>query len=373
MIVYSKKIIQFVNDIKCAVKGILTKEVRLKVEGNRFCNQRQSASYPIKVVIFNNKSMLGYFDSNFFELGFHECLMLSSREQLQNVIRHELAHYITFINYRGFIQSHGSEFMETCKQLGWGESVFRASVCLDGGQNTTEIEESGVLRRVKKLMALASSSNQNEAELAMIKSQQLLLNHNIESKYIAGDEGERVFLKRIMKQKRENAKMRSIASILETFFVSTVYSRSEDFIYLEIMGSAVNIEIAEYVAIVLQTELDSLWNQAQKQANLKGMVAKNSFFIGIAIGYCNKIQALKRDYNSDVRRGLMIIEKNLIDAKAMVYPRLISSRSSGSYCQESSALGEKMGRQLNINPAINKSSNTSGIFIGYKESLAKSR
>ena len=38
--------------------------------------------------------MLGYFDSNFYELGFHECLMHSGREQLHNVIRHELAHYI---------------------------------------------------------------------------------------------------------------------------------------------------------------------------------------------------------------------------------------------------------------------------------------
>ena len=51
--------------------------------------------------------MLGYFDPNFYELGFHECLMHSSREQLQDIIRHELAHYMTFIEYGAGIQQHG--------------------------------------------------------------------------------------------------------------------------------------------------------------------------------------------------------------------------------------------------------------------------
>jgi predicted SprT family Zn-dependent metalloprotease len=50
--------------------------------------------------------MLGYFDPNFYELGFHECLMHSNRELLQNIIKHELAHYITFINYGDTVEPH---------------------------------------------------------------------------------------------------------------------------------------------------------------------------------------------------------------------------------------------------------------------------
>ena len=214
-------------------------------------------------------------------------------------------------------------------------------------------------------MALATSSNENEAEQAMIKSQQLLLKHNIESKYIEGEEEEKIFLKRMMKQKKENAKMRSIAKILETFFVNIVYHRGGDFTYLEILGNAVNIEIAEYVAAFLDCELDKLWKHAQQHANLKGKIAKNSFFLGLAKGYCNKIQALKREYNSDVTNGLMVIEKKLMDARAMVYQRLTSNKSSASYCRESSALGEQMGRQLNIRPALNRPSNSSELLITF--------
>lgn len=365
MIVYSKKIIQFVNEIKCSIKHVLSREVNLKVTGNRFYDQRQEISYPIKVVIYNNKRMLGYFDSNFYELGFHECLMQTSREQLHNVIRHELAHYMAFINHGDSIQPHAIEFRTFCQQMGWGEEVYRATICLEGGGQSCDVEESNIFRKVQKLMALATSSNQHEAEQAMIKSQQLLLKHNIESKYASCEDEEKIFLKRIMKQKKENAKMRSIAIILETFFVSAVYCRVGDFIYLEILGSEVNIEIAEYVASVLQSELDKLWSQAQQYTNLKGMIAKNSFFLGIAKGYCNKIHALTREYNHEVTNALMIIEKKLIDAKAMVYQNLSSSKSRANHCRESSALGEQMGRKLNINPAINRSSKESEAFISY--------
>lgn len=362
MFVYSKKIIQFVQEIKSTLKDILSREVRLKVAGDRFYDRWQMTSYPIRIVIYNNKSMLGYFDSNFYELGFHECLMHSSQAQLQNVIRHELAHYLTFIKY-GNVQAHGVEFREVCKKIGWGEEVYQATTCLDDGRNVSDVEESAILRKVQKLMALANSSNKNEAEQAMIKSQQLLLKHNLEAKYIDSDE--KIFVKRILKQKKENAKMRSIAIILETFFVSPIYRRTEGFIHLEILGDAVNIEIAEYVANVLDRELDNLWDQAKELASLKGMIAKNSFFLGIAKGYCNKIQALKREYQTDVKNGLMVIEKKLMEAQALVYQRLSSNRSKGSYCRDSSALGEKMGRQLNINTAIKKSSNTTETLIDY--------
>jgi hypothetical protein len=361
MIVYSKKIVPFINEIKHAIKDILSKEARLKVLRDRFYDRRQEASYPIKVVIYNNKAMLGYFDSNFYELGFHECLMHASKGQLQNVIKHELAHYITFINHGETVQPHGPEFKTFCERMGWGEEVYRAASCLEGGQNAPGVEASGIFRKVQKLMALAASSNKNEAEQAMIKSQQLLLKHNIESKYIDQEDSEQVVLKRILKQKKENAKMRSIARILETFFVSTVYNRGGDFIYLEILGSPANVEIAEYVAGVLDSELDHLWDQAQQHANLRGTIAKNSFFLGLAKGYCNKIQALKREYSSAITNALVVIEKKLLDAKAMAYQRLSLAKSSGSHCRESSALGEQMGRHLNINPAVNRSSSLSHI------------
>ncbi len=361
MFVYSPSIVRFIQEIKSAIRLILSQEMRLKVVGERFYDKRQRASYPIVAVIYNNKSMLGYFDPEFYEIGIHERMIHASKKQLYDVIRHELAHYLTFISHGPGIQPHGPEFRALCTQMGWGEDIYRASTCLENGDLHPPSEENPVLRKVQKLMALATSSNENEAQQAMIKSRQLLLKHNMEFAY-EGEE-EKMLLKRIMKQKKENAKMRSIAIILETFFVTTIYRRTEEAVYLEILGNASNVEIADYVADFLGRELELLWEVARRQARLKGVTAKNSFFLGLAKGYCNQIQALKREYPADTANAVMVIEKQLEDAKAMVYKRLSSSRSQGSHCPKSSHLGERMGKELRINPAIPKSSGHSPALI----------
>lgn len=366
MIVYSQKIFKFINEIKIIIKQVLAREVGVKVVGNRFFDADQRYSYPICVVIYNNKSMLGYFDPNFYEFGFHESLMYSNKELLANIIRHEIAHFFFFIKYGGGYQPHCNAYKALCQQFGWGEAVFKATTCVDDGTGAAEIEESPVLRKIKKLMALSTSSNAHEAEQAIIKSQELLLKHNIDSKYVVSNDEEKMYLKRIMRQKRENAKMCSIANILETFFVHVILQRGAGDTYLEILGTKDNIEIAEYVACVLDKEFEKLWKHAQKTfVGLKGMIAKNSFFIGIAKGYCDKVHHLRRSYSSDVNNALMVLEKQLVDVKDLVYPRLSSSRSNGSYCSGSSAIGEMMGKNLNIHHALKGSSKETEALIGY--------
>jgi|AMWB02.1.fsa_nt_gi hypothetical protein len=358
MIVYSKKIFQFINVVKEIIKEVLLREVGLRVRGDRFYDRQQTCSYPIKIVMYDNESKLGYFDSAFYEMGFHESLMNSPREQLYSVIRHELAHYITFIECGAVPSPHSQEFRATCERMGWGEEVQRATILLESKPRDSQENESDVLRKVKKLLSLASSSNVHEAENAMLKSQQLLLKHHLEAPISDGEDGEKVVLKRIMKQKRIDAKGRAVGRILQTFFVNIVYSRAGEYTYLEVLGDAVNVDIAEYVASVLDHEFESMWKQAQKGAGLRGKIARNSFFSGLAIGYCNKVQSLNRSSTDDSTHALMVIEKKLTHAKAMAYPHLSSSKSGARYCHDASMLGERMGKQLNINPAIKKPSDS---------------
>jgi len=362
MFVYSKKILTFIDEIKNSIRRILTHEIRLKCTGCRFYNKLQTRSYPIHVIIYNHKSMLGYFDPHFYELGFHECLMRISKEQLTNIIRHELAHYVTFTKHGGTILPHAPEFREFCKSCDWGEEVYNATIQLEFAPPA--FEENAVLRKVQKLMALGDSSEPHEAQQAMIKSRQLLLKHNLEEREPEEDKA-KIAMQRILKQKRENAKMRAIASIVKTFFVAIVYHRGEEYTTLEIIGDPVNVEIGEYVAGVLETELENLWKLAQKTARLKGATAKNSFFLGVAKGYCQKVEALKKEHTVGETKALMVIEKQLIEAQDMVYARLSSKTSSAKYCPSSGKLGEKMGRQLNINPAIAGRAKEAGKLLGF--------
>ena len=325
MFVYSKEILRFVSEVTFAIRDILAREVGLTVGRNRF--YRKNFSYPIAVVVYNGKTTLGYFDPEFYELGFNECLIHCSKEELQSVIRHEIAHYLTFIEYGKGIMPHGDEFKLFCKKMGWGEKVSKATFCLERDTLDTggELSQKGsVVRKAQKLLALSKSSNKNEAEQALIKSQQLLLKHNIDS--ISSSSEEKIFFKRILTQKKVDGKLRAIAKILSTFFVTVVFHKGERGTCLEILGDSVNIEIAEYVAHFLDSELDNLWKEAQKTSFLKGVTPKNSFFLGIAKGYCAKIHFLQKHYNQEVANSLLVIEKKLIHAQKIIYPRLSQAK-----------------------------------------------
>jgi hypothetical protein len=363
MFVYSQKIMQFIERLHAYITQILQREVGVQVTARRFLDHQKKISFPIVVVVYNNKKMVGYFDPHFYELGFHECLLYESEEKIKNIIRHELAHYLCFITHAYATQPHGEEFRKTCKGYGWGEEVWRATTCLEGATELEKNEQSAILRRVEKLLALSASANAHEAELAIAKSQELLLNHNLSSLQYETDD-ERVFLVRILEQKRETPKMRAIARILETFFVSSIFKKKEGGICLEIVGSRVNVEIAEYVAAFLEEELENLWIRTQKEhKQLKGQTAKNSFLLGVARGYIEKVEALNQSYEKATGRALIQLHNKLSDACSLVYNnRLQVKTRSTNFCKNSSELGQSAGKALTIRSGI-KQSQTGSLFL----------
>lgn len=360
MFVYSKKISQFIAEIRQAALLILAKEVGLRVDNERFYDRR-GTSYPLYLTIYNHTKNLGYFDPHFYELGFHECLMHAAKVDLHTIIRHELAHYLTFINYGPSVQPHGVEFRTFCDRIKWGEEVFRATICLEEANEGQICPTSEILRKIQKVMALQSSSNPHEAETAMLKAQELLLKHNVDAKALVED-GDKMVLKRILIQKKIDTKTTAISKILETFFVSCVFKRTSSFVALEILGTPENIDIAEYVAHVLQVEMERLWREVQRTTHLQGQIAKNSFFYGLAKGYCDKIEAHKKRYDTATSSALLVIEKQLTEAKEMVYPKLKTKKSKRGYSPDADSLGQKMGKNLNINTGISKTSKT-GLYL----------
>ena len=169
-----------------------------------------------------------------------------------------------------------------------------------------------------------------------------------------------MFLKRILKQKKKSAKLSAIGRILETFFVSIVYHKGTDYLYLDVLGEKANVEIAEYVATVLDTQMEELWDQTP----LHGITAKNSFFLGLAKGYCDKLGALKKEHSRETANALMVIEKKLTLARDMAYDRLTSAKSQGRYSPAAGKLGEQMGKNLQIKQALSNPS-ASPILITY--------
>lgn len=376
MFLHSKTISAFISRVRFDVREIVNLEMGLKMDRSRI--QYKLILYPLNIVVFEDNTHLGYFDSRSYELGLSKKLMyLAHDDVLKNVIRHELGHFMCYLIH-GPQVLHGEEFHNVCRDFGWGMEVFGAyanidlenSKVIDGNERTEKL-----LARLKKLLALASSDNIHERELATLKANQLLLEHNLEltrpnqTNQEEDEEDEIVYVKRVLEASRKSAKHVAIYEILKTFFVSPVFNHGQGIFYLEVIGDRTSVELADYVAQFLDLELEVLWKQTQKEnPKLKGKSSKNSFLNGVAKGYVEKIEKQKSILATGL--DLVAIEKNIQKNLKIVYPRIgHTSLSGGKHNEDAHNVGKQKGSNLSIKPALSSGNSSKQFLLSVKNTL----
>src|SRR5262249_6000995 len=99
----------------------------------------------------------------------------SSWPEISGVLLHEMAHqYVHEVLEVTDETAHGDALQRVCAQRGIDAPASGMPVP-GGGDGDRTID------RIRKLLALAGSSNQHEAEIAMRKAHELMLRHNVET------------------------------------------------------------------------------------------------------------------------------------------------------------------------------------------------
>lgn len=359
MRVYSSTIVSFLRRQESLVRNILSQEAGIKVYRSRFVYK--DMLYPINIVCFEDQRRageLGYFKPEFFQIGINRVLMTAGEDAIGSVLRHELAHYLTYLRYGDQVQDHGKEYRQTCLELGWGEEVYSAKVSLEKIENLSkDNQDSKILSKIKKLLALGSSSSSHEAELATIKANQLLIKHNLESSSLSNDSDneEEFCVLSVATSKRVDAKLYALYDILPSFLVSPVISRGNKEACLEVVGTRLNVELADYVAKFLLFEFERLWKSAKnKNLKLKGIAAKNNFLRGLAKGLIKKLSSSQKGSASS--KALVPLKNSLEKGVQMIYPRMSGCSVEGKLCSDSLAAGEKAGESISIHPGLSQKS-----------------
>ena len=128
--------------------------------------------YPLSFVVFEHPTILGQYIPNNYQIQINKYLIYkSSEEELTNIIRHEICHYLCHIKHGQEIKSHGIEFRQTCEQFGYGKEVYSSTIEL--GKDLLNSKNNKVFEKIKKLFKLASSENPHEAQLATVKANDL--------------------------------------------------------------------------------------------------------------------------------------------------------------------------------------------------------
>jgi hypothetical protein len=361
MIIYDQVSIAFIRRAQEMLKEILG-EIGLPVKTSRFLFQNYL--YPIKIVVFEGAEW-GHFQSAYFQIGLNKKLIYAAKDSvLRDILKHELAHYLTWIKH-GEVSSHGTEFHETCRLYGFSSSIAQATLHLEEANLSKEgdLESEKVLEKVKKLLQLAQSSNPHEAELATMKANALLLRHNLD--HLKNQDEDPLYMDRVMLQKRKDAKLMSIYEILRHFLVRPVVSMGKGSCSIEITGTKTNVMLASYVAHFLNLEMERLWDVSRKEYRLEGLRAKNSFFMGLAKGFGEKMKFSKEHFSPEDQKALVLVEKNLDQKIRQIYGHLSTTQSSQRTDERANSLGVLKGRELNIRQGVE--GKLKNLFLSHKK------
>ena len=349
MFIYSEEILKFHSHLRKLIRDILQNEMHVTVANKRF--KFKGYSYPICTVLFEKKNILGYFEPETYIIGIHKQMLYASPDDLKNLLRHELAHYLCYLLFNNQVNNHGKEYRALCKACGWDKEVF-----LSKQEISIPLEETQgkVLEKIKKLFSLATSDNPHEAELATTKAKNLLIKHQLEYR---DEDSQQFYMIRTLEGKRVQSKHYAISTILGEFNLLPVFNQGKGKFWLEITGSKDEIEVGEYLAFYLDTHLEDIWKKNQKKHGLKGQRAKNSFMSGVAKGYLQKLRSTN-DSKLSNSKDLLAFSMTLKVRSKMVYGKTSMTSSSAQINTESLHRGTLAGKNLTVNPGLkNKTQN----------------
>ncbi|PCJ51734.1 MAG: hypothetical protein COA79_25455 [Planctomycetota bacterium] len=313
--------------------------------------------------LFSGTGKWGYWDENSRTIGINISLFENySWETVIYVLKHEMAHQYSYEILSGQNEKpHGEGFQKACLIL----SIPGYATC-EFNEDVSEIaEHKSIVKKVKKMFALAQSANENESKIAMVMANRLLLKHNIS---LIDDDMSQDYLSCFlgeMSGRTSNEKV-LISNILnDYFFVEVIWVPSYDVerdvkgSRLQIFGSKENVEIAEYVYHFLINQSIHLWEQYKRLNRLKGNRSKKSFVLGLLSGFSDK---LKIEKSSNKERGLIWLgDKKLDDYFNKANPRVThASKSSSNVNGDVLSDGRQKGRSLTLAFGIKNKSNLSG-------------
>ena len=281
-------------------------------------------------------------------------------EYVQEVLCHEMVHqYVEEV--LGICEElpHGEAFKRVCQEKGIDPTATGdIQTWMEKRKNRFTVSSGNhqILDKVHKLLALAQSPNEHEAQTAMAKAHELLLRHNlslldtqIKWNYIYKQIGEI--------GRRDPVKSIISAILCKYFFVEAIWTfgydqhRNQRGRVLEIYGTPENVEMAEYVYHYLQNVSELLWTEYKEKNNINGNRHRRTFIYGLLEGFYHKLEGRVQENASQklVWKG----DPRLNEFYRQRNPRRTRTTSRYSRtCQDAYNSGVSQGKKLIIHKGV---------------------
>ena len=290
------------------------------------------------------------------------------------VLLHEIAHQFAEEVFAAHHERpHGPQFQKACHLL-------RANPKASGNYKPLDERivqgpaggEDRIMIRVKKLMALAGSPDQHEAEAAMGKAHELIARYNLD---LLAQGEERNFTSVFVGPPalRHPPEDYALAHLLQDFYFvrgiwvsAYVPARSKMGRVLEISGTIQNIKMASYVHDFVRRFIHSQWAAYNKDRSLNRH-RQTDFALGLVEGFRSKLETQgKEREKAPASLALIKMEDPLLkEYLAYKYPHTVQIQR-GVARQDKNVLqdGKRIGRKLVIVRGIAEHGGSRGLLIG---------
>jgi hypothetical protein len=287
-------------------------------------------------------------------------------EAVREVLRHEIAHQFNDQVFGTRNETdHGPKFKEACFHLRVDTRASKHFKNLN--QQLADKPGNRFDRwrhRVQKLLALAESDNQHEAESAMLKAHQLMAKYNMERVYHPGEERnfQSAFVGRpALRHRRDEYHLAGL--LQDYYFVQgiwvSVYVLEKGKIgrVLEISGTPSNIDMAAYVYDFVNRFIETEWRQYNREKKLT-LHRRTDFAIGIIEGFRAKLDSFETETENSADRSSYPVLREDAGLKAYMaykYPYTRSTTRQTAYPHQGLySDGVRIGKQLVIYKGVTR-------------------
>lgn len=282
---------------------------------------------------------------------------------VMDTLRHEMAHQFAFeILGAGDEAQHGDAFRQACHRL---RCEPRATSPAPGSGGRAA-EDERLLRVLKKVLSLADSPNEHEAQAAVNKARRLLLDYNLD---VVAVDRERQFESRSLgpvKARRASWELWLAMILNEFFFVEVLWARTYDAArdrdgsVLRVYGTHSNLEMAEYVYAYVTGLLPGLWKIYRERVGLTGNGERLRYWTGVLQGFHAKLGDQASQLASSSAALVWQGDPRLREYYRHENPRVEMRRTSGVRASEAYRDGVDDGRKLSIRRPLTESDPGSG-------------
>jgi hypothetical protein len=268
------------------------------------------------------------------------------------VLEHEMAHqFVDEVLGVRDETAHGETFARVCAERGIDARAAGAPVA--AGDAVVD----RMLERIRKLLALAGSPEQHEAELAMRKAHELMLRHNIEE--AAARAARRYEVRYVGDATKRGTRVESevVGVLTEFFFVKAIRIP----VYLprlgrsgavyEISGTRQNVELACHVHAFLLATSERLWRDNRGDARVRSGRDRLSYQSGVVEGFRDKLAAERA-----ALRGTGLLWRGDADLERFYrarHPRRVTRRTTG-WIDGAHAAGREAGSKVVLHRPVER-------------------